>query len=91
LPSSDLVSDPYGLNSLIETFNTIEICMKYTDRLRKDISNTGDSVFQFSSVGNRSEEGDKFKLCLEDFDSVKSGFNQVIIKIITLIFNELFN
>ena len=91
MPSLDLVSDPYGLNSLIETFNTIEICMKYTDRLRKDVSNTGDSVFQFSSTANRSEEGDKFKLCLEDFESVKSGFNQVIINFITLIFKDLLN
>jgi COG4 transport protein len=84
--------DPFGLASFIDVFNTVEICSKYTERLRRDVSQAGDTVFgnaidgqsksiQSGSLGassGRNEEIDKMKLCQEDFESVKIAFAQVL-------------
>jgi hypothetical protein len=37
--------DPWGVSSLIEAFNTTELCVRYTERLSKDISNAASAVF----------------------------------------------
>lgn len=37
--------DPYGLAGLLRIFNMVEMCVRYTDRLNKDISRSGEAVF----------------------------------------------
>ena len=37
--------DPWGVASMIETFNTVELCMLYTERLSKDITSAAGVVF----------------------------------------------
>lgn len=41
--------DPWGVASMTEAFNVIELCVRYTDRLNKDISEAGGVVFANSS------------------------------------------
>ena len=65
-------ADKYGLNSSVENFNVVEICSKYTERLRKEVQVASDQVFTVE------EEKDKMKLCLEDFESVKMAYAQVL-------------
>ena len=66
-------NDKYGLATYVENFNTVEICSKYTERLRKEVQAASDQVF--ASI---DEEKDKMKLCLEDFESVKMAYGQVL-------------
>ena len=65
-------ADKYGLSSSIESFNIVEICSKYTERLKKEVSSAGEQVFSIP------EETDKIKLCLEDFEAVKNAYAQVL-------------
>ena len=37
--------DRYGLATYLQIFNTTELCVRYTDRLSKDISRSGEAVF----------------------------------------------
>ena len=80
--SGDQLDDPYGLSSFIDVFNTVEICCKYTERLRRDVAQAGESVFGNMSNAQQKKsptdvDNDKMKLCLEDFESVKAAFSQV--------------
>lgn len=80
--SSGQLVDPYGLSSFIEVFNTVEICCKYTERLRRDVAQAGESVFgSLSNIQQKKValdvDNEKMKLCLEDFESVKAAFSQV--------------
>ena len=37
--------DPYGLASTLQAFNTVEICVRYTERLSTDITRAGEAVY----------------------------------------------
>lgn len=37
--------DPYGITSVLEVFNTMEMCVRYTERLSRDINQAGEAVF----------------------------------------------
>ena len=37
--------DPWGVGHMIEAFNIVELCMRYTDRLSKDITSAANVVF----------------------------------------------
>ena len=63
----------HGLTAYIENFNTVEICSKYTERLRREVQCASDQVFTALD-----EEMDKMKLCLQDFESVKTAYGQVL-------------
>ena len=47
--SHHVKGDPWGVASMTEAFNVIELCVRYTDRLNKDISEAGGVVFANSS------------------------------------------
>jgi len=49
-------SDPWGVASMTEAFNVIELCVRYTDRLNKDISEAGGVVFATSSSSSSSSD-----------------------------------
>lgn len=70
----------WGMASHMEIFNLVELCLQYTESLKRDIIQTGKSVFD----GNRNEtkppsdEYQKFCLCVEDFTNCAEQFSQVI-------------
>jgi hypothetical protein len=37
--------DPYGLAAVLDVFNTAEMCMRYTERLGRDVAKSGENVF----------------------------------------------
>ena len=43
--------DPYGLSSTLHTFNIVELCVRYTNRLSKDIARSGEAVFGAPPTG----------------------------------------
>ena len=44
--------DPFGLKGLLQVFNTAEMCVRYTDRLSRDIVRAGETVFSAPPIGN---------------------------------------
>ena len=40
--------DPYGVATMMQVFNTVEMCIRYTDRLNRDITKAGETVFSVS-------------------------------------------
>ena len=41
----DGADDPWGIAKFMEVFNLVERCVRYTERLGRDISNAGEAVF----------------------------------------------
>ena len=39
------IEDPYGVAAMMQVFNTVEMCIRYTDRLNRDITKAGETVF----------------------------------------------
>ena len=39
------IDDIYGVGAIFQAFNTVEMCVRYTDRLNKDITRAGETVF----------------------------------------------
>jgi hypothetical protein len=37
--------DPYGLSGILDSFNVAEVCIRYTERLMRDVSVSGENVF----------------------------------------------
>lgn len=46
----DLVYDPWRTAHLIEAFNIIELCVRYTERLSRDIYGAGQNVFAVTTT-----------------------------------------
>lgn len=44
--------DPFGLSGLLQVFNTAEMCVRYTDRLSRDIAKAGEAVFSAPILGD---------------------------------------
>eukprot|EP01038_Epipyxis_sp_PR26KG_P004471 gene4471-6322_t len=44
--------DPWGVSQTMEAFNVIELCMRYSDRLNKDISSAGARIFSNNDDNN---------------------------------------
>eukprot|EP01041_Mallomonas_annulata_P006086 gene6086-12279_t len=64
--------DPWGTAAQMEVFGAAETCMRYTDRLGRDLGEAGVTVFQ------GGQGIDRLKLCKEDFDTAKASFSQVL-------------
>ena len=45
--------DPYGLSGTLHTFNVVELCVRYTNRLSKDIAQSGEAVFGAPLTGEQ--------------------------------------
>lgn len=77
----------WGIESHMEILNLLETCIRYSDRLRREITSTGRSVFgditeqqsttRQSKQPSSSDEMNKLQLCIEDFESCKESFTQV--------------
>jgi hypothetical protein len=79
----------WGVALHMEKMNDIEACIRYTERLRKDISASGSTVFgqvqagaggkggkgEAKSVG--SDDAAKMQLSVEDFECTKEAYAQV--------------
>jgi len=91
--NDDDEDDPYGVANALECFNMVEMCARYTERLARDVSSAGESVFapaagstgaasSSSSSGLKkkvySPEQDKLRLCKEDFDAARLSFTQAL-------------
>jgi hypothetical protein len=66
--------DPWRVAGMMEYFNIAEMCSRYTDRLAKEIYETGMTVF--SQEGNADLES--LKQSKEDFDTAKMVFTQAV-------------
>ena len=51
------ITDPWGVANSIETFNILELCVRYTERLNRDISNAAMNVFASSDQENTQNTG----------------------------------
>lgn len=81
--------DPWGTSQALQAFDIADKCARYTERLGRDISGAGESVFGKSiaadvraaggSASAPSSEVEKMKVCREDFDAAKLAFLQVSI------------
>lgn len=45
--------DPFGLKGMLQVFNTAEMCVRYTDRLSRDIARAGETVFSAPTIGDQ--------------------------------------
>lgn len=77
--------DEWGVASSTHVFNLVETCIRYTDRLNRDVWNAGMSVFGTAVENNLSPtkpainpDVEKLKLCKEDFDAAKMAFAQTL-------------
>ena len=77
--------DEWGVASSTQVFNLIETCIRYTDRLNRDVWSAGMSVFGTAVDNNSSPtkpginpDVEKLKLCKEDFDAAKMAFAQTL-------------
>ena len=71
----DDADDPWGVAAHMEAFNIAELCGKYTDRLGRDLTEAGRTVFGGDAGSNASFE--KLRLCKDDFDTAKNAFYRV--------------
>ena len=93
LGNGDAEDDTWGIAKAMRIFNVAETCMRYTDRLGKEINQSGSSVFgkslgsasngQHNRAGNAGSasapttDADKLKMCCENLESAKITFQQV--------------
>ena len=77
--------DEWGVSSSMQVFNIVETCIRYTDRLNRDIWAAGMSVFGTTTDNITSptkpginKDVEKLKLCKEDFDAAKMAFAQTL-------------
>lgn len=86
-PGNTYDDDEWGVASSMQVFNVVETCIRYTDRLNRDIWSAGMSVFG-TAVDNTNNSSptklglnpdvEKLKLCKEDFDAAKMAFAQTL-------------
>jgi hypothetical protein len=83
--------DPFGLSNALQTFNIVEICVRYTERLTKEIHKTGSAVFAASygsgtahtptskhGVGGGTSDAERLQLACESLEGSKLSFQQVL-------------
>lgn len=56
--STGKTEDPWGVLDIMEAFNIVELCARYTDRLNKDILSAGQRVFDGEDLDGASGKAD---------------------------------
>jgi hypothetical protein len=83
-------SSVWGMASVMEIFNQVELCVQYTESLKSEILKTGNGIFGLKSSEDNSDsrgsklherlidDYQKFVLCVEEFNCCKEHFSQVL-------------
>jgi hypothetical protein len=73
--------DPFGLANALQSFNIVEICVRYTERLTKEIHRTGSTVFAHAGGHGSHKIGtsdaDRLQIACESLEGSKLTFQQV--------------